>query len=317
MICRFAVVASLLLAAYLHAQEPAEPINIDPEEAQQHLLKRVKPKYGDLAELARIQGLVTLQITIDESGSVGDVRVTSGHPMLIKWAMDAAKQWKYEPFDQDGKPVVVKTTIKVSVPDYGKHEEDKHRDPQVRAFWEARRAGEVSLTRNDFEQAAKQLQAARAAVQQLGESRWEDLADVTGELANAQRQRKNFAEAEPLFRESLDQFEKHGHSETASAASVSESLAGLYLAENKADKAEPLLLQAVDIYRRTMPSATTPSAKQLLGRHLAMSSWLLVSIGRFSHRPELVEQHCNDAMDNAKWLDPASLASITEVCHPH
>ena len=108
--CMLALVAVVSLASLGQSQELRKVSN---EEASQRLTKRVPPQYPQLAEVAHIQGTVLLAVTITESGSVTDVKAVSGHPILIQSAMDAVKQWEFDPFMEDGKPVPVQASIKV------------------------------------------------------------------------------------------------------------------------------------------------------------------------------------------------------------
>ncbi|MGH9788063.1 MAG: TonB family protein [Candidatus Acidiferrales bacterium] len=71
------------------------------------------PKYPELARRARIQGTVTLEVIIGTDGRVNNIRVQSGHPMLIQAAVDAVKTWKYTPTMMNGQPVEVLTTVVV------------------------------------------------------------------------------------------------------------------------------------------------------------------------------------------------------------
>src|SRR5207249_3304688 len=47
------------------------------------------------------------------NGSVVNMRALSGHPILVQSAMDAVKQWEFDPFMEDGKPVPVQALLKV------------------------------------------------------------------------------------------------------------------------------------------------------------------------------------------------------------
>ena len=77
-------------------------------------IRDVKPNYPPLARQARIQGSVLLQAVISKDGSIEDLKVISGHPMLVPAAIDAVKQWKYKPYILNGEPVVVDTQITVN-----------------------------------------------------------------------------------------------------------------------------------------------------------------------------------------------------------
>ncbi len=82
--------------------------------AQGLLIRQVKPQYPTLAREARIQGTVVLQATIGKDGTVQNLRVVSGHPMLTGAAIAAVKQWLYRPYYLNGQPVEVDTQINVS-----------------------------------------------------------------------------------------------------------------------------------------------------------------------------------------------------------
>jgi periplasmic protein TonB len=77
------------------------------------LIRRVEPVYPPLARQARIGGLVRLEALISTDGRIMDLRVTSGHPLLVKAAMDAVKQWVYKPTLLNEVPVEVSTEILV------------------------------------------------------------------------------------------------------------------------------------------------------------------------------------------------------------
>lgn len=78
------------------------------------LIHQVKPSYPPLARQARIQGIVVLQAVIGKDGSIQNLKVVSGHPMLAPAALEAVKQWKYKPYYLNGEPVEVDTTINVN-----------------------------------------------------------------------------------------------------------------------------------------------------------------------------------------------------------
>ena len=79
-----------------------------------NLIRRVEPVYPPLAKTARIQGQVILHAVISKSGSIENLQVMSGHPMLVQSALDAVRQWKYKPYILNGEPVEVDTTVTVN-----------------------------------------------------------------------------------------------------------------------------------------------------------------------------------------------------------
>jgi len=81
---------------------------------QGNLVNRVNPAYPPIAKAARISGTVILQAEISKQGTIENLHVLSGHPMLVQSALDAVKQWRYKPYLLNGEPVPVETTITVN-----------------------------------------------------------------------------------------------------------------------------------------------------------------------------------------------------------
>jgi len=111
---KLCTVLTLLACASLSlSQVSPKPSEVSSASADEHLLKKVDPVYPALAKAARIQGKVVLRATISQAGTVADVKVQSGHPMLITAAVEAVKQWQYQPFLVEGHSAEVSTTIEV------------------------------------------------------------------------------------------------------------------------------------------------------------------------------------------------------------
>lgn len=77
------------------------------------IVDMIRPIYPPLAKQARIQGVVRLEAIINKQGLIENLRVISGHPLLIQSALDAVRQWRYQPTLLNGEPVEVVTTIDV------------------------------------------------------------------------------------------------------------------------------------------------------------------------------------------------------------
>jgi TonB family protein len=78
------------------------------------LISKPVPRYPAEAKQARIQGVVKLFAVIGREGAVGNLTVISGDPTLATAAMDAVKQWVYQPTLLNGNPVEVETEIDVN-----------------------------------------------------------------------------------------------------------------------------------------------------------------------------------------------------------
>jgi periplasmic protein TonB len=77
------------------------------------VLNRVNPVYPPLARQTRISGTVRLHAIIAKDGTVQQLEVMSGHPLLVQAALDAVRQWRYQPTLLNGEPVEVDTTVDV------------------------------------------------------------------------------------------------------------------------------------------------------------------------------------------------------------
>jgi len=77
------------------------------------LVNKVQPLYPPLARQTRISGTVKLHAIIGKDGSVQQLQMVSGHPLLVQAALDAVRQWRYQPTLLNGEPVEVDTEIDV------------------------------------------------------------------------------------------------------------------------------------------------------------------------------------------------------------
>jgi TonB family protein len=73
------------------------------------LVRKVDPIYPP----TKTQGSVLLHVVLDVDGSVSEITVVNGDPVLAKAAVDAVRQWRYQPTMLDSKPVEVDTTIQI------------------------------------------------------------------------------------------------------------------------------------------------------------------------------------------------------------
>jgi TonB family protein len=88
-------------------------VRVSEKVAQQMVLKRVEPRYPEIAKSARIQGAVVMFVVIGKEGTVKVLRLISGHPLLSPAALSAVKGWRFRPYVLNGEPVEVQTTITV------------------------------------------------------------------------------------------------------------------------------------------------------------------------------------------------------------
>jgi protein TonB len=102
---------------------PPPPVKEAPKETrirvggnvqQANLIKKIAPPYPPLAKQARIQGTVRFNAVISRDGTIQNLTLVSGHPLLVPAATEAVKQWVYKPTLLNGEPVDVITQIDVN-----------------------------------------------------------------------------------------------------------------------------------------------------------------------------------------------------------
>jgi len=92
---------------------PSEPRQSAGGMVPGRLLHRVDPAYPELARQRHIGGTVVLNAIIRPDGRVGTVAVVSGNPLLAHAAVEAVRQWRYEPFRLHGSAVQAEATIRL------------------------------------------------------------------------------------------------------------------------------------------------------------------------------------------------------------
>ena len=78
------------------------------------LIHRVEPVYPRIAIQARIAGEVQLEAVVGPDGRVRELQVKSGHPMLVRAAVEAVRQWVFQPTLLNGEPVEVSAPVTVT-----------------------------------------------------------------------------------------------------------------------------------------------------------------------------------------------------------
>ncbi|HVW84500.1 MAG TPA: TonB family protein [Bryobacteraceae bacterium] len=92
---------------------PAGPVRVSTGVQSAKLLFAPKPQYPSLARTARAQGTVRIQAIIAMDGSIRNLQVISGPSLLVNAAVEAVKQWRYQPTLLNDRAVEVITEIDV------------------------------------------------------------------------------------------------------------------------------------------------------------------------------------------------------------
>jgi protein TonB len=92
---------------------PAKPVPVGGDVQAARLLKKVMPVYPPLARQVRVSGTVQLIGVIAKDGTIQQLQLVSGHPLLVGAALDAVRQWIYRPTLLNGQAVEVIAPITV------------------------------------------------------------------------------------------------------------------------------------------------------------------------------------------------------------
>ena len=95
------------------APVPITPRRVGGDIQAPQRISAVPPDYPQVARVAKIEGVVTLEATIDAQGQVRDVKVIGSIPLLDKAAVDAVSKWKYTPTRLNGEAIPVILTVRV------------------------------------------------------------------------------------------------------------------------------------------------------------------------------------------------------------
>jgi TonB family protein len=77
------------------------------------MISSIAPVYPMLAKNQHVEGDIRIDALIEPTGRVSAMKVVSGPPLLQQAAMDALRQWKYQPATLDGKPVPMHLTVTI------------------------------------------------------------------------------------------------------------------------------------------------------------------------------------------------------------
>lgn len=95
-------------------QRPPQRIVLGGNVLEGRLIHKVTPVYPSLALQVRAAGVVRIAAIVGTDGRIREMRVLSGHPLLVRAALDAVRQWVYQPTMLNGNPVELDSTIDVT-----------------------------------------------------------------------------------------------------------------------------------------------------------------------------------------------------------
>ena len=109
----------LLLVVYAQGQESPQARAVPGTAQAPRPIKYVPPEYPKAAKDQHIQGTVRFTVVIGKDGTVKNLELISGPPLLVKAASEAIKQWVYKPILINGQPEEVRSEVAL---DFGQHD---------------------------------------------------------------------------------------------------------------------------------------------------------------------------------------------------
>ena len=105
--------AESLSSLSANTKQPVAPVEVGGDVKAARLVKSVPPVYPAVARTQRIAGNVSIDAIVETDGNVSTMKVLSGPAILHRAALDAVKQWHYEPAMLNGKPTASHLTVTV------------------------------------------------------------------------------------------------------------------------------------------------------------------------------------------------------------
>lgn len=242
------MICVLFLTSVMNTQ--VAPTRVPPSEAKTHVIQRVDPVTPPLAKAARIGGTVKLDLTISESGEVAAIKVISGHPMLVPSAVDTAKNWKYKPFENDGKPVQVITEVELNFPGGMSEGESAVRNK----FFPVENECRSLVNKGQYSDAETKCREAVEISNQLPKEVVLERSGARSLLANSIFLQKRFEESIPIYEDALKLDQGYRKPDDADLASDYWNLGRAYAMIGQLDKADGLYATSVSTFEAAIQS---------------------------------------------------------------
>jgi TonB family protein len=191
------ILCQLLGTSSLRAQ--AEIPCVTADQAIKHIAKKVEPITPPIAKLTKTGGPVVADIVIAADGSVESVKITSGAPLLSQAARDAIKQWKFDPFIENGDAIRVRTSVEVVFP--GQMSQDEQASRQ--AFFPVGDKCRQLVNEHIYSEAEKTCSQAIDLSNQLPSDAVLERSEVQSLLGHALLRQGKTEEALPHYQEAL------------------------------------------------------------------------------------------------------------------
>jgi TonB family protein len=87
-------------------------MRVGAQEAMKAAVKKVHPDYNPIAKQMRVQGDVEVEARVSDAGEVTEVNVLTGNALLTPTVIKAVKDWRFQPFQENGKPIQALATLR-------------------------------------------------------------------------------------------------------------------------------------------------------------------------------------------------------------
>jgi tetratricopeptide (TPR) repeat protein len=307
-----------VLALALAAFGQTTTTRIPPDEAAKHLISKPSATYPPMAEAARIQGNVILEVRVDEWGAASVHRLVYGHPFLAPAAILSVNGWKYQPFEVDGKPAAAITFVMVTFGNPTNHDaEDRVQVLFQHNFWTAEESAQAALGRGDYSAAEQQLNKARDLLAPVSDNHphrqesWQ-WTTTMGHLAMAQQKHD---EAEQYYEKALALRQADDKNAPETAATLA-NLGNLYAEEKRYDLARDHASRSLAIYQKNFKRAGSknPGDRQTYGRAIAYQSWMLSKLALQQGNHIEAGKQCHTVLDFQTFLSAVDHDSIVSAC---
>jgi TonB family protein len=256
--------AQLSVTPCLRAQDEIPTIAKD--EATKHLLKKVEPITPPIAKVAKIGGPVAADIVIALDGSVESVKIASGAPILLQAATAAIKQWKFDPFIENGYAIRVRTRVEVVFPGQMSRDEQASRQ----AFFPVDDKCRQLVNEHIYSEAEKTCSQAIDLSNKLPPDAVLERSEVQSLLGHALLQQGKTEEALTHYQEALSLDQTILKPNDADLASNYANLGRAYFGLGDFDKGDQFFSKAVETFQAAilgfpeMKDSYTPRLKDTL-----------------------------------------------------
>jgi TonB family protein len=236
--------------------------NVPAKGADDHLVNRVEPSTPPLAKTLKVGGTVKLQLTVSQTGEVVAVKTLSGHPMLVGAATEAAKKWKYRPFNVDGQPARMTTNVEISFAGGMSEDESAVRNK----FFPLEDECRTLVNKGEYAAAEAKCREAVELSNRLPKDVILERSSARSLLANTIYLQRRYAEAIPIYEDALHLDQGYLKPDDADLASDYWNLGRAYGMVGQIAKADGLYATAVSTFEAAIKSL--PDMKENYTRRL-------------------------------------------------